>query len=912
MSSKGEKEKTRSLLQLPVKVVILRDGRNLRLRPIRPDDKKRWFDFFYGLSLQSRYLRFQYAKTYASEEEASHFTEVELPQRCAYVATTGEGEQEKIIAIGRWDALHNSKNAEVAFCVQDDVQMRGIGTALLEQLAAVAFRFGYRQFVAQVLAENTMMLDVFDESGFAITKRYENGIYYYSIDLTQQEEFAERQAYREHIARLAGVRRLFYPRVVAVIGASRDPKTVGGAVFRNILGSGFSGAVFPVNRSAAAVGGVRAYPSILDIPGDVDLAVIVVPAVHVLRVVDECAQKGVGSLIVISAGFSETGGEGREREHALREKILSYGIRLLGPNCLGVVNTDKDVSINATFAPVIPLSGRVSMGSQSGALGIAVLDYAKSINLGMSQFVSIGNRVDISSNDLLEFWEDDENTDVILLYLESFGNPRKFSRIARRVSRKKPIIVMKSGRSAAGARAASSHTGALAAADVAVDALFHQAGVIRVNTIEEMFGAARLLAYQPPPRGNRVAIITNAGGPGILAVDACESYGLSVPPLSKAIQQKLRQFLPHEASVTNPVDIIASATAEQYRQTLSTIMDSPEVDAIILIYIPPLVTRPEEVASVVREVAASHQGEKPLVACFMMSQGLPINLQLEANRYIPSFIFPESAVQALAQAYSYAQYREMPEGKIPEFPDIDSEKASTFFHASVEVTDEGTWLLPEVAMNLLQMYGIPVVPTVSASSAKDAAEAARKLGFPVVMKVRSSTIIHKTDVGGIVLGLNSASKVEQAFSDMVHRLKELGREDEMEGVVLQPMLSGGQEVIVGMSKDPVFGPLVMVGLGGIQVEMIKDVAFSLHPLTNLDPERMLHQLKSLPMLTGWRGSHPHDVNALKEVLLRFSALVEDFPEIDQIEINPLIVFDEGKGCAAVDARVLAKISPEVM
>ena len=912
MSSQRGKAKTRSLRQLPAEVVILRDGRSLRLRPIRPDDKQRWFDFFYRLSPRTRYLRFQYAKAYASDEEAAYYTEVELPQRCAYVATTGEGEQERIIAIGRWDALPDGKSAEVAFAVEDNIQLRGIGTALLEQLAAAAIRFGYQKFIARVLAENTMMLEVFDESGFQSTKHYEDGIYNYLIDLTRQEEFVQRQAYREHVARLTGVHRLFYPQSVAVIGASRDPETVGGAIFRNILEFGFTGTVFPVNRSAPAVGGVKAYPSILDVPGDVDLAVIVVPSAAVLEVVDECAQKGVGSLIVISAGFGETGEEGREREHSLREKIHSYGLRLLGPNCLGMLNTDKDVSINATFAPVIPPSGRISMGSQSGALGIALLDYARSINLGMAQFVSIGNRVDISSNDLLEFWEDDEDTDIVLLYLESFGNPRKFSRIARRVSRKKPIIVMKSGRSAAGARAASSHTGALAATDVAVDALFHQAGVIRVDTIEEMFGVAQVLAYQPLPRGNRVAIITNAGGPGILAVDACESYGLSVPPLSEATQKKLSQFLPQEASVANPVDIIASATAEQYRQALATVLDAPEVDAVILIYIPPLVTRPEEVASAVREVVASHQGEKPLVACFMMSRGSPVNLQLDNNRYIPSFVFPEYAVQALAQAYSYTRYREMPEGKVPSFPDIDSEKASDFLHASVKVTEEGTWLPPEVAINLIQMYGIPVVPTVSAASATEAAKKAKELGFPVVMKLRSSTIIHKTDVGGVILGLKSAEKVRQAFNDITRRLKELGREDEMEGVMLQPMVSGGQEVIVGVSQDPVFGPLVMVGLGGVQVEMIKDVAFSLHPLIDLDPERMLRQLKSLPMLTGWRGSHPRDVNALKEVLLRFSALIEDFPEIDQMEINPLIVFDEGKGCAAVDARVLVRAFPETM
>ncbi|MDP3063380.1 MAG: GNAT family N-acetyltransferase, partial [Chloroflexota bacterium] len=748
---------------LPTADVVLRDGRSLRLRPIRPDDKQRWLDFFYRLSPRTRYLRFQYAKAHATEEEVAYYTEVTPPDRCAYVATSGDGDQERIVAIGRWDALPDGKSAEIAFAVEDRIQMRGIGTALLEQLAFAAMRYEYQRFVARVLEENTMMLDVFEQAGFPFTKRLDEGIYYYTFDLTQRAEFARRQVYREHVARSAGVRHIFYPRRVAVIGASRDPRSVGGAIFRNLLQGGYTGAVFPVNPKAPAIGGVLAYPSILDVPGDVDLAVIVVPAAAVHRVVEECEQKGVWGLVVISAGFGETGEEGRALEHALREEILSHGMRLVGPNCLGVINADPAVSMNATFAPVVPPPGRVSMGSQSGALGIALLEYAKSINLGLAQFVSIGNGLDITANDLLEFWEDDKNTDVILLYLESFGNARKFSRTARRISRRKPILVVKSGRSAAGARAASSHTGALAAADVAVDALFRQAGVIRVSTIEEMFSVAQVLEYQPLPKGNRVAIVTNAGGPGILATDACESWGLSVAPLSDATRQKLREFLPPQASVGNPVDMIASATPEHYRQTLSVVLEDPDVDAVILIYIPPVVTRPEEVAAAVREAVAAHQKEKPVVACFMMSRdSAPLDLSVAPNRYIPNFIFPEEAVQALGRAYSYTQYRAQPEGVIPSFPDLDKEKAKAFLRSSVDVTDEGAWLLPEVAMGLLKMYGIPAVEMVAATSAEEAGQAAAKLGFPVAMKVRSSTIVHKTDVGGIALNLRSTEDVERA------------------------------------------------------------------------------------------------------------------------------------------------------
>ncbi len=896
-------------MTLPTGKVVLRDGRSLRLRPIRPDDKKRLEEFFYRLSPRSRYLRFQFPKTSISEQELAHYTDVTPPQGCAYVATRGEGEKERIVAVGRWDTLPDGRSAEVAFAVEDQLQMQGVGTALLEQLATAAIRFNIQRFVAQVLVENTTMLDVFERSGFKTTKRLEQGIYYCDIDLTQQDEFARQQAYREHVARAAGIRHLLCPRSIAVIGASRDPRKIGGALFRNLLQGGFTGPVFPVNPNVPSVAGVLAYPTILDVPGDVDLAVIAVPAPMVLEVVDQCAMKGVWGLVIISAGFGETGGEGMEREKALREKVLSYGMRLIGPNCLGVLNTHADVSMNATFAPVVPPPGKVSMASQSGALGIALLDYARAINLGMAYFVSMGNKVDVSSNDLLEFWEDDPSTSVILLYLESFGNPRKFSRIARRLTRTKPIIVVKGGRSAVGARATASHTGALAGTTVAVDALLRQAGVLQVDSIEELFGVAQVLAHQPPPKGNRVAIVTNAGGPGILAADAAEAWGLNVTPLAEETRKRLRQFLPQEASVGNPVDMLASATPQHYQQTLGAVLEDPNVDSVIVIYIPPLVTHPEEVAAAVRQAVANYRDEKPVIACFMMARGAPEGLRLDSDRYIPSFVFPEDAVKAVAGAWEYAEYRERPEGQIVRFPDIDRDAARAFLHSSVEVSERGNWLPLEVAMRLFQMYGIPVAQTVAAGSPEEAAQAAQGLGFPVAMKVRSTTIVHKTDVGGVALDLSSADQVRQAYRDMASRLEALGRSHEMQGVVLQPMVHGGQEVIVGMSQDPLFGPLVMVGLGGVQVELIKDVAFSLHPLTDLDPDRMLGQLKSLPLLTGWRGSPPRDVAALKEVLLRFSALIEDFPEISEMEVNPLLVFDRGRGCAALDARIMVKQAP---
>ncbi len=885
--------------------VILRNGQSLRIRPIRPDDKKRLEEFFYRLSPRTRYLRFQYAKEHITEQELKYFTEVTPPKRYAYAATIGEAEQERIAGVGRWDMLPDNKSAEIAFTVEDNIQLRGVGTVLLEELARAAAVYNIAVFEAQVLEDNTRMIEVFDESGFKIKKTFAEGVYRLTIDLKDQEEYAKRQAYREHVARSAGVNKLLKPRRVAVVGASRSPESVGGALFRNMLKDGFNGVVFPINPKTDSIAGVLAYPTVLDVPGDIDLAVIVVPAEGVLEVIDQCARKNIGGLLIISAGFGESGPEGAERERKLREKVLSYGMRVIGPNCLGILNNDPEVRLNATFSPVTPPAGKLSIGSQSGALGLALLDHAKSINLGVSSFVSFGNRMDISTEDLLEYWEDDKNTDVIVLYQESFGHPRKFGRIARRVSHRKPVIAVKAGRSLVGARAASSHTGALAASDVAVDALFRQAGVIRVTTIEEMFNAAEVLTNQPLPKGPRVGILTNAGGPGVLAADACEGLGLKVNPLSPETQSKLREFLPKAAAVANPVDMIATASAESYKKALTMMLEDPGLDSIILIYIPPLVTRPADVAQAVKEVLSGYRGEKPVVLCFMMSESLMEGFRKDPAHAIRPFVFPEDAVRALSLAYSYSQYRNMEEGRLVKFPGLDVERIRSSEFVQKAVSTKG-WMMPEGSLALLKEYGINSVNTAVAYTESEAASLADGLGYPVVMKVRSRKIVHKTDVGGIALNLRDAGEVKRAFIDMKSRIGAAGLGAVMEGVVMQPMVSNGQEMIVGMSIDALFGPLVMIGLGGIQVELIKDVAFSIHPLRDLDPGRMLEQLKSLPLLTGWRGRPRGDLDALKETLLRFSALIEDFPEIDQMEINPLLVLEEGRGCVAVDARIYVK------
>ncbi|HQZ70820.1 MAG TPA: acetate--CoA ligase family protein [Anaerolineae bacterium] len=704
------------------------------------------------------------------------------------------------------------------------------------------------------------------------------------------------------LATSAELRHLMAPRRVAVIGASRDRQKIGGAIFHNLLDCGFTGAVFPVNPKAEAVAGVLAYPTVADIPGAVDLAVVVVPAAAVMAVVAECAAKKVSSVVVISAGFAETGEAGRALQNRLTALVRSSGMRMIGPNCVGILNTDPAVSLNASFAARAPLAGRIAMASQSGALGVALLDQAKAMGLGVAQFVSLGNRADISSNDLLAYWAADERTDVILLYLESFGNTRNFARIARQVTRIKPVVALRGGRSSAGARAAASHTGSLAGPSAGLDALLRQTGVLQVDSIEDMFGVSQVMAYQPPPRGRRLAIVTNAGGPGILAADACAVQGLRLATLSPATRTRLAGFLPPEASTQNPVDMIASATPEAYRQAVEAVLADEGVDSVLMIFIEPLVTRPEPVAEAIRTAVAGT--DKTVLACFMMARGAPELLRLGEGRRVPSFIFPEDAIRALALATAHAERTARPAGHAPELAGLDRAAARRRLAAAREAAGPDGWLTPDEVLGLMADYGIAALPTAVVSSAEEAAAAAARLGLPAALKLRSRVLTHKTDVGGVRLRLGSAEEVATAYRDMAAQLAELGQGAAMDGALVQPMQSMDQsrELILGMSRDPQFGPVLMLGLGGVQVEILRDVAFALPPLLDTDPDLMLETLKGKAILAPWRGWPAADLPALRDAVLRFAALVEDLPELTEIEVNPLLVLPEGRGVMVLDGR----------
>jgi acetate---CoA ligase (ADP-forming) len=692
---------------------------------------------------------------------------------------------------------------------------------------------------------------------------------------------------------------------VAVVGASRHRGTVGGELFHNLLAAGFTGPVYPVNPKAAAVQSVAAYPSVEALPGPVDLAVLAVPAAQVVPVAKACAAKDVGALVVLSAGFAESGEEGAERQRELLRVCRQAGIRLIGPNCLGVINTNPAVRLDATFGPTLPERGRVGFGSQSGALGLAIVDYANDLGLGLSSFVAMGNKADVSGNDLLGYWQDDPDTDVVLLYLESFGNPRKFAHFARRLARTKPIVAVKAGRSVAGVRATSSHTGALlAASDVSVDALFRQAGVIRTDTLSELFDVAKLLAAQPTPAGGRVAIVTNAGGPGILCADACEAAGLQVPAFSEKLRSRLAAVLPAAAASGNPVDLLAAAPPERYGQAIELVVGSGEADAVIVIHVPPLAggEGTDQVAAAVRQAAERAPSGLTLLAAFMRSGEGPAGLR-GGSRPIPCYQFPEEAARALARAADRGDWLRRPDGQVPVLPGIRQEEAAAVLAGAL--AGGPRWLTVEESAKLLDCYGLPVAAWGLASTPEQAGERAAQLDGPVALKAVAPRLLHKTEAGAVRLGLQGRAAVTQAATELAGALAAAGQPPE--GFLVQRMVSGVAELLVGVVHDPTFGPVVAVGAGGTSAELLGDVTVRLAPLTDRDAAEALHQLKTFPLLDGWRGAPKADQAALQDLLLRVGVLAGNHPEVAELDCNPVIAGPTG--AVVVDVRVRVELPP---
>jgi acetyl coenzyme A synthetase (ADP forming)-like protein len=873
--------------------IVLRDGSTLAVRPIRAEDEADLARFYSELSLESRVFRF-FAAVANADASVKRMSQVDYTTRYGIVASAGE--DQRIVGHAMYVAVE-ARKAELALAVADAYQGKGLGTILLGQLAEAAAEAGIQVLEAVVRPENHRMLTVLRESGFPLQARSEPGEIRAEmpteITPAAQKQFED----RERIAAVAAVKHLLAPRSVAVVGASHTRGGIGAELLHNIVATGFTGPIYPINSAASELEGLRAFPSILDVEEDVELAVIVVPAAAVVGVAKQCAQKGVKGLVVISAGFGEAGPEGVELQRQLLEVCRQSGMRLVGPNCMGVINTSPEISLDATFAPDKPVRGRLGFLSQSGGLGIAVMARAQALGSGISSFVSVGNKADISGNDLIQYWEADPETSLIMLYLESFGNPRKFARIARRVSRTKPILAVKGGRTPAGNRATSSHTGALlSASDITVDALFEQAGVIRTDTLAELFDATLLLGSQPLPPGNRVAILTNAGGPAILCADACEAGGLVVPSLPESVRAELAAFLPPAGSTGNPVDMLAAATAADYGRGIRALAACPDIDAVIVIFTPPLVTQAEDVVQAIHEAARELPRPIPLLSVFMSKESAPKVIRSQGVA-VPHYPFPEEAARALSLAARHAAWRRTPDEPVPALDGIDRDRADAVIAAALEA-GQG-WMAPAPVMELLACYGIPLVETRIVASPREAGRAAQELGSGVALKAIAPGVLHKSDAGAVKLGLKTSRTVVRAATAMAESLRDSGHE--VEGFQVQRMVEQGVEMIVGVVQDQHFGPVLACGAGGTATELLKDVAVRITPITRGEARRMVRSLKTFPQLDGYRGAPRADVAALEDVLLRVSALVEAHPKIAEMDLNPLIVHPTG--AVAVDARI---------
>ena len=879
--------------------VVLKDGSLVHVRRAKGDDRELLSEFFGGLSEESILSRF----LKKAIDPEGFVDEILAPDGAFSLVAIRDGK-----VVGEADyANSGSEPTEMGVSVADGFHRKGLGSILLGQLAQAATEAGITTFSAATAAETHYALNFVRNLGFPVQIHAAPGCVRVTFPTSMQPAGIAAFERREADSAVAAVKRFLEPRSIAVIGASRDRMAIGGALFRNIVEADFNGPVYPVNRDTPVVQSVAAYKSVLDCPDPVDLAFIVVPARFAVQTTRACAQKGVKAVVVISSGFSEIGGEGVRLQEELVKVCRESGMRLIGPNCMGIINTKAAVSLNGQFAPPRSIPGKLGFLSQSGALGYAIIDQLNKLGLGMSSFISVGNKADISSNDMIQYWENDEDTDVILLHLESFGNPRRFARLAKRVVRKKPIVVVKSGRSAAGFRATQSHTGALvAASDVTVEALFKQSGIIRTDSLEEMFDVAAFLSTQPVPKGDRIAIITNAGGPGILAADACESLGMHVPELSGQTRAELAKFLLPIAGTKNPVDMTSAAQAADYANAIRAVSNDSNIDALIVVFIPPMAVKTEDVAAAIIKATRELKGRIPVITNFMATKGVSGQLSDGVVR-IPSYQFPELAAQALAQAVSYGKWLATPLGSAREFPEVKKLEAAAL--VSEALANKEGWLDPASTNALLSCYGIPLVRTVEAFDPVQAAKAAEAFPGRVVLKGSAPGLLHKTELDAVKVGLEP-KEVEATAKKMGERLEKSGFSGAR--FIVQEMVSDATEMFVGVTNDPNFGPLLACGIGGALVELLRDVSVRLTPLTDADAHQMVRSLRTFPVLDGYRGEPKRDVKALEEVMLRLSLLVEDIPEVAELDVNPVMVLREGRGAVVVDARVrVAESAPQL-
>ncbi len=856
--------------------VLLRDGQVAHLRPISGDDEALMVEFYEQVSAESKYLRFFAPMPRLSDKDVKRFTHVDHHSRVAFVLTVAN----KMIAVGRFDRLPDQKSpdgaifteAEVAFLVQDAHQGRGIAQLLLEHLAQAGRERGIDRFVAEVLPENQRMIQIFREAGYQVAGGFEEGVMRLEFPIDPTDTAISVMQAREHRAEAASIQLFFDARSVAVIGASRRQDTIGQTLVRNLVLGDYQGRVYVVNPAADAVAGLPAYPSVTDIPDDVDIAIVAVPADAVHDVVLDCAAKGVHGMVVVSSGFAETGEEGRQRQRRLVGLARSYGLRLVGPNCLGIINTAADFSLNASLSTVMPPRGRAGFFCQSGALGVAILERVARRGLGLSTFVSAGNRADVSGNDLLQYWEEDDDTEVVLLYLESIGNPRKFSRIARRVSRQKPVIAVKSGRTTQGVPMGHA-VRAMLAPQAAVDSMFRQAGVLQVDTLDEMFDVAQLVAHQPLPKGPRVAVVGNSDAIGLLAADAAAAAGLEV---------------------RHPVALGADATAEDFEEALDAAIDDPEVDSVVAVFIPPLNTTGVEVANVL--AAVGEQSDKPLVSTFLATEGVPELLRVPdvagstAGRgSVPSYPAVEAAVRALARVVEYSAWLDKPEGELVPADEVDADEARRQVNEILMRDHDGRDLSFSEVRDLLGAYGIDMWDRVRVATENEAVAAGERLGWDVVLKATAEHLRQRPDLAHVWRNIDTAEEMRDAWRTM-HALID---NPETAGFIVQKVAAPGVPVTIGGVEDPLFGPVVSFGVSGATTELLGDRSYRIPPMHSGEAADMVREIKAAPLLFGWRGSEPVDVAATESLLLRIAQLKNDLPQVRSIELNLVLVGAQG-------------------
>ena len=876
-----------------VRDVILRDGTTVRLRSPGPADESELTAFFDGLDEESRYLRFHGAGG-RMEVVARAYAQADGRARVALIAQHGA----EIVAVAGYDQLRDPAAAEVAFAVAVPFQRRGLGTRMLEQLAEHAAALGLERFDADVMASNGQMLGVFREAGFAVRGEYAGDEVRMVLDIRPSERLSERIARRDHVASVASLRPLLAPRSVAVIGASGDPASVGGRVLRSIVAGGFAGVVWPVNRSGGIVCSMRAARSLAELPEPPELVVIAVPAVAVAGVVEEAARVGARAVLVVSAGFADTGPDGRRLQRELLEIVRAHGLRLVGPNSLGVANSAPDVRLHATLGAARPRAGSVAIMSQSGALGLALLGQAQARGLGVASFLAVGNRADVSTNDLLEYWEDDDAVAAIVLYVESFGNPRRFSQIAERVSRRKPIVVVK-GRVAPRAYAVASHAGSHTAAALrgedVFDALFDYAGVLRVDRSDELFDVAALFERQPLPAGRNVGVVSNSGGLGTLATDAALSRGLRLPTLSPSTQERLRDALPHATHVANPVDLTVGAQPGDFTAAVRELLSDPAIDAVVVLFIPLAEGDPRLVVDAVEDAAEG--AEKPVVAAILDVDGQPPH---RPGGRVPNFRLPEACVAALGRAVDRRTWLSRPLGQPARLPGIEPERARELVAAAL-ADDGDRWMDPVALEALLDAYGVPVVPTARCRDPDAAIAAAARLGGPIALKASLPGPLHAGDIDAVLLGLSGADAIRAGWQELRRRVRAAAC-DWPDEVVVQPLVDGGADILVGAVSDPDLGPLVGLGVGGRRPALGHAITFRLAPTTDAAVEELIGASTAVEAwLEGFATSPPLDRLALRDLILRFARLLTDVPELVEADLNAVRVLPTG--CLVLDARL---------